>query len=164
MALTEKDVRYVADLAHLKRLAQLRQLDLRGTTITDAGLEQLKGLSQLQGLLLSGTQITDVGLEQLRGLAQLQGLGLSATRVTDAGVEAFRAAVRTFITAQEIIVDNASYPTPTIETRRRPGSRTSSTDSSPRPPRARHTTWIVRALERLTRARRTNEKANATRL
>jgi ribonucleoside-diphosphate reductase alpha chain len=30
-------------------------------------------------------------------------------------VEAFRAAVRTFITAQEIIVDNASYPTKAIE-------------------------------------------------
>lgn len=30
-------------------------------------------------------------------------------------VEAFRAAVRTIITAQEILVDNASYPTPAIE-------------------------------------------------
>ena len=30
-------------------------------------------------------------------------------------VEAFRAAVRTLITAQEVIVDNASYPTPSIE-------------------------------------------------
>ena len=41
-------------------------------------------------------------------------------RETDGGesafdVEAFRAAVRTLITAQEVIVDNASYPTPSIE-------------------------------------------------
>ncbi len=34
---------------------------------------------------------------------------------SDFDVEAFRAAVRTLITAQEIIVDNASYPTPAIE-------------------------------------------------
>ena len=33
----------------------------------------------------------------------------------DFDVDAFRAAVRTLITAQEIIVDNASYPTPAIE-------------------------------------------------
>src|SRR5207245_3674560 len=30
-------------------------------------------------------------------------------------VEAFRAAARTMITAQEILVDNASYPTPAID-------------------------------------------------
>jgi ribonucleoside-diphosphate reductase alpha chain len=34
---------------------------------------------------------------------------------SDFDVEAFSAAVRTLITAQEIIVDNASYPTPAIE-------------------------------------------------
>ena len=34
---------------------------------------------------------------------------------SDFDVEAFRAAVRTLITAQEIIVDNAGYPTPAIE-------------------------------------------------
>ena len=33
----------------------------------------------------------------------------------DLDVESFRAAVRTLITAQEVIVDNASYPTPSIE-------------------------------------------------
>ena len=33
----------------------------------------------------------------------------------DLDVEAFRAAVRTLTTAQEVIVDNASYPTPAIE-------------------------------------------------
>ena len=33
----------------------------------------------------------------------------------DFDVEAFRAAVRTLITAQEVIIDNASYPTPSIE-------------------------------------------------
>ena len=33
----------------------------------------------------------------------------------DLDVEAFRAAVRTLTTAQEVIVDNASYPTPSIE-------------------------------------------------
>jgi hypothetical protein len=57
-----------------------------------------------------------------------------------------------------------AIPTPTIETRSRLGSRTSSTDSSPRPPRARHAMWIVRALERLTSASRRNEKPKATRL
>ena len=40
---------------------------------------------------------------------------LKGDQQTDFDVEAFRAAVRTLITAQEIIVDNASYPTKSIE-------------------------------------------------
>jgi len=40
---------------------------------------------------------------------------LRGDQQTDFDVEAFRAAVRTLITAQEIIVDNASYPTKSIE-------------------------------------------------
>ena len=41
---------------------------------------------------------------------------LSETEPGEFDVTAFSAAVRTLITAQEIIVDNASYPTPSIET------------------------------------------------
>jgi hypothetical protein len=55
-------------------------------------------------------------------------------------------------------------PTPTIETRSRVGSRTTSTDRSPRPPRARLARWIERAAKRRTSARRRNEKPKATRL
>jgi internalin A len=62
-------------------------VDLRGTQITDAGLEHLKGLTSLKSLYLNGTQITDAGLEHLKVLNSLTQLNLGRTKITDAGLE-----------------------------------------------------------------------------
>jgi Leucine-rich repeat (LRR) protein len=75
-----------ADLANLKRLAQLKCLTLCATKVTDAGLASLKGLTQLQDLDLSGNHITAAGLQHLKGLSQLEWLDLSETKTTDAGL------------------------------------------------------------------------------
>ena len=79
-----------ADLGYLRRLPQLRVLDLGYTSVTDAGLEHLKSLAQLEQLVLSHTRVRDTGLAHLNGLTQLQRLYLAATRVTGAGLEHLR--------------------------------------------------------------------------
>jgi len=76
-----------AGLVNLEGLDRLERLDLFKTRVTDAGLEHLKSLNRLRVLRLDGTQITDAGLEQLEGLNRLQELRLSGTKVTDAGLE-----------------------------------------------------------------------------
>ncbi len=73
-------------LQGLAELTTLRELDLRGASLTDAGLENLKGLAQLRDLNLSYNRLTDEGLRHLRGLKQLQLLGLNETEVTDTGL------------------------------------------------------------------------------
>ena len=72
-------------LAHLKRLTRIRELDARGETITDAGLGNLKDMSQIEGLILECPNVTDAGLEKLRVLVQLKRLCLAWSRASDAG-------------------------------------------------------------------------------
>jgi len=98
-----------AGLATL-RIPSLKMLNLRGTQITDAGLEHLKQLPQLQELNLVRTGITDDGLRHLGRLKQLttlhlveeipvmmylaeDGPPLTATRVTADGVKQLHAAL-----------------------------------------------------------------------
>ncbi|MGA2033283.1 MAG: protein kinase [Thermoguttaceae bacterium] len=84
------------DNEHLKaiaRLTTLRELDLTGAEVTDAGLEQLRGLKNLRRLLLSETKVSDQGLEHLRGLSDLIELHLIKTEVTAAGVAKLQAAL-----------------------------------------------------------------------
>lgn len=106
-----------AQLAPLKNLPKLAQLNLRGkdisdaglvyikdskglvrlhlerTKVTDAGLENLKGLENLEYLNLYGTVVTDAGLKHLEGLKKLKRLYLWETKVTDGGVAALKAAL-----------------------------------------------------------------------
>ena len=106
-----------AQLAPLKNLPKLAQLNVRGkditdaglvfikdskglvrlhlerTKVTDAGLEQLKGLENLEYLNLYATVVTDAGLKHLEGLKKLRRLYLWETKVTDAGVAALKAAI-----------------------------------------------------------------------
>ena len=70
-------------LACLKRLSNLRWLDLSNAGITDAALEHVAGLARLETLSLRFTPITDEGVRQLESSARLKWLDLTNTRVTD---------------------------------------------------------------------------------
>ncbi len=76
-----------ANLAAIKRLTDIRWLDIDATKITDDGLEHLTGLTDLQRLNLVNTKITDTGMEHLEGLTTLRWLNLYGTEVTAGGVE-----------------------------------------------------------------------------
>ncbi|MEI8376184.1 MAG: SUMF1/EgtB/PvdO family nonheme iron enzyme [Planctomycetota bacterium] len=76
-----------AGLAHLRRLTDLRNLNLSHTGVDDMGLESLKQMKQLLSLNLSETQVTDCGLENLKQMKGLHHLDLSDTQVTDRGLQ-----------------------------------------------------------------------------
>lgn len=82
-----------AGLVHIKDSKGLVRLHLERTKVTDAGLEQLKGLESLEYLNLYGTAVTDAGLKHLEGLKKLKRLYLWETKVSDAGVAAIKGAV-----------------------------------------------------------------------
>jgi internalin A len=82
-----------AELAYLRGLRGLYQLNLDATKVTDAGLVHLKGLTQLEELFLDSSRITDAGLEHLRGLTQLRTVDLRNTQVTDKGVSELKKAL-----------------------------------------------------------------------
>jgi len=73
-------------LSFLPYLEKLEVLDLSYTNVTDADLRYLKGLVNLRDLNLSRTEITDAGLLYLEGLTNLERLDLSETAVTDSGL------------------------------------------------------------------------------
>jgi hypothetical protein len=74
-------------------LAQVSELNLEGTQVTDAGLAHLAGLTALERLWLIGTQVTDAGLAHLSRLTALEVLWLDDTQVTDAGVRKLKEAL-----------------------------------------------------------------------
>jgi hypothetical protein len=82
-----------AGLANIAGMTTLTQLHLNGTAITDAGLAHLKGLSNLEYLNLYNTGVTDAGVKNLDGLKKLRKLYLWQTKVTDAGAKALKSAV-----------------------------------------------------------------------
>lgn len=82
-----------AGLANIKDNKGLIRLHLERTKVTDAGLEHLKGLENLEYLNLYNTAVTDAGLKHLEGLKKLRRLYLWETKVTDAGVAALKAAI-----------------------------------------------------------------------
>ncbi|MEI8381212.1 MAG: hypothetical protein WCJ09_13875 [Planctomycetota bacterium] len=82
-----------AGLVHIKDSKGLVRLHLERTKVTDAGMEHLKGLENLEYLNLYGTVVTDAGLKHLEGLKKLKRLYLWETKVTDAGVTAIKAAI-----------------------------------------------------------------------
>ena len=75
-----------ADLAGLRKLANLRNLSLGRTAITDAGLVHLQELTGLQKLSLEHTGVSDAGLAHLKSLTELESLNLGLTKVSDAGL------------------------------------------------------------------------------
>jgi hypothetical protein len=82
-----------AGLANLKSLVHLQRLHLELTGVTDAGLAQLKALPNLTYLNLYGTKVTDAGLEQLKGMKHLRALYVWQSKVTEAGAKKLKAAL-----------------------------------------------------------------------
>ncbi|HZL35481.1 MAG TPA: c-type cytochrome domain-containing protein [Tepidisphaeraceae bacterium] len=66
--------------------AQVYDLNLANTKVTDNGLKSLEGMKNLHRLHLEKTPITDGGLVHLKGLTGLEYLNLYNTAVTDAGL------------------------------------------------------------------------------
>ena len=73
-------------LAPLKDLKRLANLNLRGLEIGDEALAYIAGQKTLVRLHLEKTKITDKGLEHVKGLENLEYLNLYATETTDAGL------------------------------------------------------------------------------
>jgi Leucine-rich repeat (LRR) protein len=74
-------------LTHLKRLGQLRELNLSGCrSLTDRGLAHLARLTGLRSLELGYTAITNAGLAHLAGMKDLRKLSLNTTKVDDGGL------------------------------------------------------------------------------
>lgn len=80
-------------VAHIANQKTLVRLHLEKTKITDKALEHLKGLENLEYLNLYGTEIGDPGLAHLEGLKKLKKLFLWQTKVTDDGVKKLQAAL-----------------------------------------------------------------------
>src|SRR5262249_18512875 len=76
-----------AHLPHVAAMHQLRELDLRGTAVSDAGVAGLSSLSELEVLKLDRTHVGDAGVEFLPSLTKLRVLSLRQTRVTDATLQ-----------------------------------------------------------------------------
>jgi hypothetical protein len=76
-----------AILAEVGKLAELRGLDMYGSSITDEGLAELKDLQNLRALGLGATLVTDQGLVHLEKLQSLQWLWVPGKTVTAAGKE-----------------------------------------------------------------------------
>jgi hypothetical protein len=73
----------------LVELPVLTQLDLLQTDITDEGLRHIGRIQQLNTLDLWDASITDAGLDYLGNSKSLSFLALSRTKVTNEGVSAF---------------------------------------------------------------------------
>jgi len=73
-------------LKYIWRKNTLTKLDLKNTRIDDRGLAHLASLENLRELTLSGEQITDAGMAHLGKLKNVETLTLNGTRVTDAGL------------------------------------------------------------------------------
>jgi hypothetical protein len=76
-----------ANLAPLKDVASVVDLNLAGTRVTDAGLQSLASLTNLVTLHLEHTKISDAGLANLKNLSHLAYLNLFDTGVTDQGID-----------------------------------------------------------------------------
>jgi len=78
--ISDDDIKYIK---HLK----LRILSLRGTEITDKGIEQILGISSLEYLELQGTRITNLALSKLVNMPRLKSIDITGTLVTQGYVE-----------------------------------------------------------------------------
>ncbi len=72
-------------------LGSLDQLNLRGSPITDVGLESLASLTRLERLDLTHTRVTSRGMVHLKSMTHLKMLWLAGDSITSEGLEALKA-------------------------------------------------------------------------
>jgi len=82
-----------ANAAHLKPLANLTRLQLHNTKITDAALPNVQGMTKLASLNLYGTAISDQALASLGGLKSLKRIYVWQTKMTPDGAKKLAIAV-----------------------------------------------------------------------
>jgi hypothetical protein len=82
-----------ASLVYIKPLVNLVRLQLHRTKISDAGLANLTGLTKLVSLNLYDTQVTDAGIQQLKNCKALKKLYVWQTKVTEIGAKQLAAAI-----------------------------------------------------------------------
>lgn len=67
-----------ADLASLKDLKMVGDLQIGPPEFTDSGVRQLAGLTQMERLALGGSKLTDAGIRYLAGMKKLHFLNISS--------------------------------------------------------------------------------------
>jgi hypothetical protein len=72
-----------AVVAQIGRLAQVHQLMLQGSSVTDAGLAALSGMHELRTLHLNMPNVHGPGLRHLSGLHNIKNLHLYRTPISD---------------------------------------------------------------------------------
>ncbi len=92
-------------LEHLKDAKSLTRLHLERTKITDAGLANLAGLENLEYLNLYGTEVTDAGVQSLAGLKNLKRLYVWQTKVTEEGQAKFKVAAPNVLLVPDIALE-----------------------------------------------------------
>lgn len=75
------------DFSVLAQLANLTELHLEQSPITDEDLQHISGLTQLEYLNLYGTEVSNVGLDHLKNLSALRALYLWQSKVDSTGVK-----------------------------------------------------------------------------
>ena len=75
----------ITNIEGIEYAVNLEELDLRGTEVTDEGVEHLPEADNLEELWLGG-KITDDGIKHLAEADNLEELNLANTEVTDEGV------------------------------------------------------------------------------
>jgi len=79
-----------SDIVYLEKFTNLRSLKLNETKITDEALETIGKLENLRSLNLYGTEITDAGVMAISKLKHLEKIYLWSTQVTPVGAENLR--------------------------------------------------------------------------
>lgn len=81
-----------AGLQNIGKLKNLKKLHLELTEVSDAGLKHLVNLDELEYLNLYGTSVSDAGLDDIAKLKKLKKVFLWQSKATDAGMDKLRAA------------------------------------------------------------------------
>jgi Leucine Rich repeat len=79
-----------AGVSYLKKCANLRELYLKKTAVTDKGLMEICALPQVWSLVLDDTTVSDEGCAALSMMQQLSLLSLKRTNVAGYGLAALR--------------------------------------------------------------------------
>jgi hypothetical protein len=77
-------------LSAIKGWKRLKQLNVRGTKVTDMTVRYLAGVPSLESLDIGFTLITDVGLDPLASLPNLKELSIGGNKLTDSGLQPLR--------------------------------------------------------------------------